>query len=309
MQPLNHAAEAEAGLRLYADVANKWRRKRDAQSYNRLADTIKKAVHFQLPEGGKIFGDNLKGIAGKGKDLEIPFPVITVSYDVGEEVKGIDSPYQTMISRKRCAVAWDHEGKIYMVSVFEDATLKNGWRPAMIGAAFEKSKWQPNPEDEFVMAPSKNAINEHKPRTLFHPLIILPDELELRAKLVGEQQAAQMGVDDNDDIWSVFELIEALHCTNVRQSVVQNNDVVLNARRRRMKKLPLYEVRALVIEAPVEKAVKGVPLGGTHASPKEHLRRAHYRKLADGRMVKVRSTTVNPVSPDGVVDKTYVVVK
>lgn len=54
------------------------------------------------------------------------------------------------------------------------------------------------------------------------------------------------------------------------------------------------------------KAAKSLPQGGTHASPRLHMRRGHWRTLASGKKVFVRESIVG--DPDrGVVEKDYVV--
>lgn len=50
---------------------------------------------------------------------------------------------------------------------------------------------------------------------------------------------------------------------------------------------------------------RGEFLGGTHASPKEHVRMGHKRTYASGKEVWVKETIVNEGSPRGKVDKDY----
>lgn len=64
-----------------------------------------------------------------------------------------------------------------------------------------------------------------------------------------------------------------------------------------------YDWRTVVIEP---KPLPGPDLGGTHASPRQHDRRGHYRKLRSGKQVWVKSCKVGKAS-DGVVFKDYVV--
>ena len=46
-------------------------------------------------------------------------------------------------------------------------------------------------------------------------------------------------------------------------------------------------------------------LGGTHASPREHIRMGHYRTLASGKTIFIRETVVNRNSPVGKINKEY----
>jgi hypothetical protein len=52
---------------------------------------------------------------------------------------------------------------------------------------------------------------------------------------------------------------------------------------------------------PAELKQKSPPLGGTHATPRWHIRRGHWRTIADGRRVFVRECEVGDKSRGGVV--------
>lgn len=62
-----------------------------------------------------------------------------------------------------------------------------------------------------------------------------------------------------------------------------------------------------VLEIRSTKSVPGPSHGGTHASPRAHLRRGHIRKISDDRRVWVSPTIVNP-GAKGAVEKDYQVV-
>jgi hypothetical protein len=57
----------------------------------------------------------------------------------------------------------------------------------------------------------------------------------------------------------------------------------------------------LVSFDPAELRLKSPPIGGTHATPRWHIRRGHWRRLADGRRVFVRECEVGDKSRGGVV--------
>jgi len=73
-QPLNYSAQAEAALRGLAVRANT----EDASIMIWLADQIRDAVHFVMPEDGRIFDDKFKGI--RNTKARLPFPRITLEY-------------------------------------------------------------------------------------------------------------------------------------------------------------------------------------------------------------------------------------
>jgi hypothetical protein len=67
-------------------------------------------------------------------------------------------------------------------------------------------------------------------------------------------------------------------------------------------KKPLYDWNTVTISA---KSLRGESKGGTHASPRPHDRRGHYRTLKSGKQVWVRNMRVG--KGDGFIFKDYVV--
>lgn len=65
----------------------------------------------------------------------------------------------------------------------------------------------------------------------------------------------------------------------------------LNAKRIRKGKRPFFEWTTVVIEP--RDVIQNEPKGGTHASPKPHMRRGYVRRSKTGKLVTVKSTIVN----------------
>lgn len=105
---------------------------------------------------------------------------------------------------------------------------------------------------------------------------------------------------------AVLELIEALSCNNVAAEVVERIDPAVNARRRRQGKLPLYEVRRLVVKVGEQVHAIGAPVGDRNG-PREHLRRGHVRRLADGRRTWIQACVVGSRALGVVRKSAYVV--
>lgn len=103
---------------------------------------------------------------------------------------------------------------------------------------------------------------------------------------------------------TVLELCEALSCKNVSHEPIERIDPAVNARRVRAGKLPLFETRQLVIDAGKPSRDSG-QRGGTHASPRQHLRRGHIRRLPSGN-VWVNSCVVGNRA-NGIIEKSYAV--
>ncbi|MBK9294907.1 MAG: hypothetical protein IPM57_10795 [Oligoflexia bacterium] len=101
------------------------------------------------------------------------------------------------------------------------------------------------------------------------------------------------------------ELLTALSCKNVEQTIIQKADKALNDRRVKSGKLPLLEERILTIK--VNKKVGNTGTGGgNHQSPRQHLRRGHIRRLESGN-IWVKSCVVGDAAK-GVINKQYKVV-
>ncbi len=101
---------------------------------------------------------------------------------------------------------------------------------------------------------------------------------------------------------ATLNLIAALRCTNVHTDSIPASSA-LNKKRMTNGKPPFSEYKILTISQP-----KGYPqrtgLTGTHASPRQHLRRGHIRHLADERLVWVNQCLVGNAA-DGHIVKDY----
>lgn len=108
----------------------------------------------------------------------------------------------------------------------------------------------------------------------------------------------------NEIFWTVTELVEALSCRNVGTDTYQAESKV-NNKRIKKGKLPFYETKILVVNAP-KQARSGLSINkGTHASPRQHLRRGHIRRL-DGYNIWVNSCVVGDHNR-GNISKKYIV--
>ena len=101
-------------------------------------------------------------------------------------------------------------------------------------------------------------------------------------------------------LWAVIELISALSCRNVKQRVC-HEPVALNKKRIKNGNRPFYSYRILEIDEGKPATEPGA--GGSHASPRVHLRRGHIRRLPD-RNVWVNACVVGNKAL-GMVSKDY----
>lgn len=99
----------------------------------------------------------------------------------------------------------------------------------------------------------------------------------------------------------VLCLLNALACSNVH--IDRSEAKKTHKAMRKKGALPFDDYHILTVDAPGRAAGAGDG-GGSHRSPREHLRRGHIRRLQDGRKLWVNATVVNP-GVGGKVDKDY----
>jgi hypothetical protein len=319
----NYAAQAEAGLLRYADRCEKIGFKRDAESARKLSSAIKHSVHFAIQDGGEIFDDKLKGL--RGEMLRLPYRMITVEYFVNKNDDNV-SDAAPVHAPKRVAVAVDSDKEltlslcdnqtrfmmskfpgdriitIYAVDVIEGL---DHWIPMPFGLMLP-SCWDAVPNDAVIVKPLIDRRDQGAGLLAGIPTILLQDMFDHNVKAGGIELAIQEGLHDiSAETRAVLELCEALSCSNVTSDVLQPASSK-NAKRISDKKLPIYETRCLSIIAPTTTSGRSEGLGGTHRSPRQHLRRGHIRRIAEERKIWVNSCVVGAKS-QGVIEKTYTV--
>lgn len=100
--------------------------------------------------------------------------------------------------------------------------------------------------------------------------------------------------------YGVKAFLSALHCTNVRRQE-HVPDAKLQKARAKRGKSPLFSYWTLQLDGRCE---RGHDHGGTHASPRVHLRRGHPRQYAPGKWTWVQAHAVGNRAA-GVVHKDY----
>lgn len=321
-QVRNYAAQAQYAL---LDMARRIRlapRAKnlalDAERLEWLAKEIDRAVHFSLPMNGCLLDDALRGLSGI--PTRLPYPCITISY-ASENLEGEDKN-RTLSSSKRLLVAIEIDRNHAILKgadqelldklfVIDDKVIacfaccfmddSNEWLPILSGALLS---------NEIPFNPVKNKRGHLSPLLPFCLIYFLPNVLdmfmenEIKDGHTLEDLTADLHKDIVDESRSALELCEALTCGNVASEIARHADSNVNARRIRDGKLPLYETRVLVINTPIGRSC-GPDLGGTHSSPRQHLRRGHIRRLPTMN-VWVNSCIVGN-QDDGRIEKSYAV--
>jgi len=225
---------------------------------------LSQSVHFVMPDGGKIFNDGLKGIIYNNPDLiKLPFQKITLEF--------MNEGHKFLLLFKQ-----EEDGMISHILMMQSPNELWAVVPLLLTSYLEKNS-------------SGKIAQRLKSTTIVHGV---PEEASI--KLHGMMQSG---------IVYLFELLEALSCTNVEISTHQPASQK-NEQRIKSHKLPIYETKVLTIKAG-KKESSGIVAGikCSHASPRQHLRRGHVRRIESGN-IWVNSCVVGN-KENGVIDKQY----
>lgn len=253
----------------------------DAQSVINFCISSKTAIHFSMPDGGKILNDEFKGIIGQ--ELRLPFPVITIEY---YQNAGVDSKNGQVPARNRLLLAFEDEidEELFIIVISAYSGLYD-WEISSLAAVIP-SKWDKNC--------TKGEFNVVK---------VLPDFLKNHAD---EQMYQILKNEIAEECVVVMEFLEALSCKNVSHAPIGKTSKVMNDMRIRKGKTPFYETRELIVHS---SSISGkvsdiVNTSNNPYTPKrQHLRRGHIRRLEKGN-IWVNSCIVGSAEL-GVINKTY----
>ena len=125
------------------------------------------------------------------------------------------------------------------------------------------------------------------------------------AKDLSEEHLEIFKLQADQAVQPFLEMLEALTCRNVYIELLEPINKKKNDRRIKDGKVPFYETKILVVNSK-SKEVDKTHKGGTHASPKQHLRRGHIRRLPKGN-IWINNCVVGKIE-NGFVDKYYNVI-
>lgn len=288
----NYAANAVVGLLQSATRMEKAGYKHEAGVYFIVSSLIKLAQHFMLPDGGRLFEDNLRGL--RSLEFRLPYEAITIEYWTPQD----ETPENKhlLAVHKRIALAFDltkegwtktftnfgrwpfldDERGVFIIAI---ACLHDLWL-LMPCAALVSSRWDADQSGKNVIPPLVTPP-KHGVAVGVAPIIILPFVANKIIEEEGESKALQEMMHDlMDEMTATLELCEALSCINVTTSIIQQERKGLNARRISRGQVPFYETKILSLKVPL-KSTHSLG-GGTHSSPRQHLRRGHIRRLSNG---------------------------
>lgn len=270
-------------LRFFPVLINNAISERDKNTMRFIEQSLLSAVHFVLPDGGKLLDNN--HVSLKEQKLHLPYKTITVEYFIKEQRTG--KTLKTIILASQ-------EGE-YVDSLGFWGT-DNYFAMCPIGIRTHPD-WSNDSAPRLQVQNSDTTMSSVKGELIN----ILPDtypETENDIK-TGRLHGA------SNDAYSIRELLEALSCLNISTAIHQEASPK-NASRIKDGKLPIYETKMLVVDTKGTFSKTGAYLGGHHASPRQHLRRGHIRRYATGKNIWVQSCVVGDPTK-GKINKTYMV--
>lgn len=297
MELKNYAAQAVIGMESH--VKERSVNSDFSELIQSILPIIKTAVHFQMPNNGKILQDHLKGL--EGMHLNLPFKKITIALSTDALKDNVPSTAAALLIAQQVPnhvvpknILNAHnefnfiEQEWIIVSAIEQGSRR--WHP-IFGAVFIPTvNWGKMVENigtetcsiRFLVLDAMNAHNE------------FGDTVEIiqrhRNNLMQSARA-------------VLELIEALSCSNVTHEPVNIVNKANNDKRIRKGKVPFYEVRTLVVDS--GKSHNVVSIGGhrEHGN-KQHLCRGHIRRHPTAGNIWINSH-VRGSAALGVIEKNY----
>lgn len=264
-----------------------------------VCDRAVKAEKFVMPNGGQIFNSGLRALPEK---LNLPFPEIVLEYScvkvqggvVGDglasEILGDDLSH---VAPKRIVYAIQKDIGIAIFSLVEIKTPlgQYSWMLMPFGALVSKKENYNRLE---------NPLSEIDKPLVQGVAVTYQDFSGLAFQRHGANWEKYAAMDLNDEILSVLSLLEALSCKNVSTEKLPTRKLNKGAQKRGA--LDFDEYHVLTINKTSTDVGVGLG-GGSHRSPREHLRRGHIRRLPQGN-IWVNSTVVNP-NVGGRINKVY----
>jgi hypothetical protein len=259
-----------------------------------VVQAAQKAVKFVMPANGQIFDTKLDGLPDI---IKLPFDFIIIEYEcpndggLATKVFGEES---TQPARKRIVYAEQQEGRIIVASIvaFQDRGVDFWQVQPYFACLIQKSSLPAEATVEEMPGISGKIIDQIS--------VQFVDMGGAAEQYFGDDWERHAYVDMADESSALLSLIEALTCKNVGFEALP---VKKNKGAQARGALPYDEYHTLIIKKNYRSPDD---LGGTHRSPREHLRRGHIRRLPHGN-VWINSTIVN-VGNHGKIHKMYEVI-
>lgn len=336
---LNYSSHAIEDLEITNSIFKEMGFEHSRDSLQNIIEMLKTSVKFILPNCGEVLLDSTENLKQSHLDfMRLPFPIVTfeIPWDKkNQEADQYDGFLPQGTAKRRIALCWDMNSTIEPIiglkKTYEDFYPEGGifilpiycidsvgkWEMSM-GGIFVPYNNKLNLYDESVVTPASKVFHDvlkdaskllKKTENMkAEPFQILPEVFHKTVSQLGSQTKAlaQIFLDSSDEAKAVIQACCSINCTNVGLADIEASKK-LNKKREEKGKQPFFSYKVLQLNE-FKKTKNRESLGGTHSSPRTHLRRGHLREVED-KLIWVRPAIVNPVSSKGIVEKDYRVLK
>lgn len=296
----------------------------DARSIRWFIGLLRGCQHFCLPDFGRIFDDDMKGL--EGRDLRIPYPSVSLSYFVPYD-KVLLTEEQPTYAPKRVIILHEldretvdrnerlrAEGRAHIPPIPSSRGLDGDRFILMLAANFINDAWITMAASFLYPAESwQGQTVEGQLATKGNTGILLPGHANwlVNQGYSSERAAAILKMDIGPELRASMEFMEAMSCSNVVPRVHESAPkAAVNERRIKQGKPPLYETKVLAIDYSMIGGRSPSGGGGEsgRASPRMHLRRGHFRRISEGRQIYIPAMVVGK-REHGIIEKSYALQK
>jgi len=280
----NYAAEVEHALDEFKAALLKAKKFQDYDAVCSYQSRIKNCQHFAIPDTGKFLDDNAKGLLDS--KIRLPYPVMTIEYFCKDlSNSGIDVIDCSVYKNDKTVILATEKDNGFNMVIMSQSNGKWAIHPTGMFVSYDSFRKGFNSDNFYTTSTLPNWASEN-----YHKM----SEAQIASNTAGMIEQA---------VFPIVELLEALSCKNVYTESLGNfNHKKKNERLIKAGKLPLYETKILVVDS-APKTIDKTDLGGTHASPRQHLRRGHIRRYATY-SIWINNTIVGKAST-GKIDKSY----
>jgi hypothetical protein len=336
--PLNYSAHAIEAFKPAIQALRGNGLVQSADMLEFVCELLQRSVKFILPNMGQLIAPG--ELAEKHFDLaHLPFPIVAFEYPAHEEDPlEFVGEFKQYGAPKRIALCFEltpeffrrfpdqvsnpHaaslgakvdqlEPGVCVISVYYTEELQD-WQ-CLFGAAFVPhgaTRDLPDPTqtaESFKQADdaliSAGLVSKKRLAYRMTPFVLLPEIYASEVQKIGKANVdTTILLDIRDEVQAYVQACAVLNCANVSLADVADSPA-LNKKRLAKGQQPFFSYKVLQLTDDTSRT-RAPARGGTHASPRQHLRRGHIRRL-ENRTVFVRPAMVNVGSARGKVQKDY----
>lgn len=275
--------------------------------YSLLSDSQK----FILPDNGKMFSEfNFKPSMFELQHL--PFPICALEFTADDALYQVESGL--LQASKRIVLCFDPHRLSQLQDKCLDYLLATDLAVIPAHAICIVSVWEPDDFEGLWLAttgmtiidldhghPVPSTVNKGK-YSLPLKYAIFPPVL-FQAGISVEDGLHEQNINTIDEVRATFEFLAILNCANVGIQEIKAPKMI-NAKRARKGKEPFNSYLVLDIDPPSQKSPASPHQGGSHASPRGHVRRGHIRRYPNN-SIWINDMVINADSEMGWVEKKY----